>query len=75
MNRPPIIDLEATGKNIARLRDQAGLSVQDLQKKLCFVSEQAIYKWECGKNLPTVDNLIALADIFGVTIDDIIIRF
>lgn len=64
----------ATGQNIEQLRKKAGLTVKDLQEKLDLASPQAIYKWQRGETIPTVDNLIILADVFGVTIDDIIVR-
>ena len=70
----PTIDMAATGNNIVRLRCQAGLSVQDLQQVFGFATPQAIYKWQRGTAMPTLDNLIILASIFGVTLDEIIIR-
>jgi len=69
----PIIDLKLTGENITRLRKNAGLSVHDLQKAFGFSSPQAIYKWQNGVSLPTVDNLIVLAAILNVRIDDILV--
>ena len=73
MNRIPVIDLTATGINITRLRISAGLTVKDLQDIFGFSTPQAIYKWQRGTALPTVDNLVVLADLFGVTIDEILI--
>ena len=73
MNRIPVIDLTATGVNIARLRVNAGMTVKDLQDIFGFSTPQAIYKWQRGTALPTVDNLVVLAAIFGVRIDDILI--
>ena len=73
MNRIPVIDMTATGINITRLRVNAGLTVKDLQDVFGFNTPQAIYKWQRGRALPTVDNLVALAAIFGVQIDDILI--
>ncbi len=73
MNRIPVIDLAATGANIARLRIRAGLTVKQLQDVFGFGTPQAIYKWQRGAALPTVDNLAALAAVFGVKIDDILI--
>ena len=70
----PIIDMIATGNNIVRLRCQAGLSVQDLQQIFGFSTPQAIYKWQRGSAMPTLDNLVILASVFGVTMDEIIIR-
>ena len=47
--------------------------MKDLQEKLELASPQAIYKWQRGDTIPTIDNLIILADVFGVSIDDIIV--
>ena len=69
----PTIDLIETGKNITRLRKEKGLSVKDLQKIFGFTTPQAIYKWQHGATLPTVDNLIVLSKIFQVRVDDIIV--
>ena len=73
MNRMPVIDMSATGINITRLRVNAGLTVKDLQKIFGFSTPQAIYKWQRGAALPTVDNLVILALLFKVKIDDILI--
>ena len=69
----PTINLARTGVNIVRLRKAAGLTVHDLQAVFGFNSPQAIYKWQNGTALPTVDNLIVLAALLQVRIDDIII--
>ena len=58
---------------IVMLRKAAGLTVHDLQMAFGFNSPQAIYKWQNGTALPTVDNLIALAALLHVRIDDILI--
>jgi transcriptional regulator with XRE-family HTH domain len=73
MNRIPVINMTATGNNITRLRINAGLTVKDLQDIFGFSTPQAIYKWQRGTALPTVDNLVVLAAVFGVKIDDILI--
>ena len=73
MNRIPVIDMAATGRNIARLRKDAGITVKELQDFFGFNTPQAIYKWQRGAALPTVDNLAALAAVFGVRIDDILV--
>ncbi len=69
----PAIDMMATGKNITKLRQDAGLTVKDLQTMFGFTTPQAIYKWQHGTAMPTVDNLVVLAIVFGVHIDDIIV--
>ena len=69
----PVIDMTATGMNIVRMRQNAGLTVKDLQDIFGFSTPQAIYKWQRGTAMPTVDNLVVLAAVFGVTIDDILV--
>ena len=69
----PTIDLVLTGANITNLRKAAGLSVHDLQMVFGFNSPQAIYKWQNGTALPTIDNLIGLAVMLHVRIDDILV--
>lgn len=69
----PVIDLIATGANIRRLRMERGLTVRDLQAYFGFEEPQAIYKWQAGKSLPTVDNLYALSVYLGVPMDSILV--
>ena len=69
----PTIDMVKTGQNIMRLRDINGLSVKDLQDIFGFATPQAIYKWQRGTALPTVDNLVVLAVMFHVRIEDILV--
>ena len=68
----PVVDMKLTGKNIATLRKQRGISVRELQEMLGFATPQSIYKWQRGETLPTIDNLIALSCIFSVPVDEII---
>lgn len=69
----PAIDMVKTGQNIVNLRKQAGLSVRDLQSAFGFGTPQAIYKWQQGVALPTIDNLVLLAALLGVKIDDVLV--
>lgn len=73
MNALPVIDMVATGQNIAALRESAGYSVRKLQAVMGFSTPQAIYKWQRGQSMPSIDNLAALAAVLGVKLDDIII--
>ena len=73
MNNIPTINMAATGKNINTLRKRAGISVKQLQDVLGFNTPQAIYKWINGVSMPTIDNLVILAAVLGVTIDEIIV--
>ncbi len=69
----PTIDMIRTGKNINRLRKQANLSVKDLQNIFGFATPQAIYKWQQGAALPSIDNLVVLAAVLQVSLDDILV--
>ena len=69
----PVIDMVRTGQNIGRLRKQVGLSVRDLQDIFGFATPQAIYKWQQGAALPTLDNLVVLAAVLQVRMDDILV--
>lgn len=69
----PVIDMAATGRNIARLRAQRGMTVRDLQAFFGFSEPQAIYKWQCGRSLPTVDNLYALSVLLDVPMEAILV--
>ncbi len=69
----PVIDMAGTGRRIKKRRCDAGLSVSVLQRQLGLESVQAIYKWERGESLPTVDNLLALARKLGVRMEDLLV--
>ena len=69
----PTIDMVATGRNIMRLREAAGMTVKDIQDIFGFATPQAIYKWQHGTAMPTIDNLVVLAAIFDVTVDQILV--
>ena len=69
----PVIDPIATGQNIIRLRKERGLTVRDLQSFFGFEEPQAIYKWQRGETLPSVDNLYALGSILRVPMDSILV--
>lgn len=73
MLKIPTIDMVKTGQNIINLRVKAGLSVKDLQDIFGFATPQAIYKWQHGTALPAIDNLVVLAVVFHVKIDDILV--
>ena len=69
----PTIDMVKTGQNIIQLRKEKGLSVKDIQDIFGFSTPQAIYKGQQGTALPSVDNLVILAMIFQVHVDDILV--
>ena len=68
-----MINMVATGNRIAELRDAAGLDNTDIADALGLTTRNAIYRWLNGSALPSIDNLVVLAEMFGVRLDDIII--
>ena len=72
MNSIPMINAAATGRNIANLRKDRGLTVRQVQEALC-INRQTVFKWQRGDTLPTLDNLVILADLFNVKLDDIVV--
>ena len=69
----PIIDVKATGNNIKNIIKSKGFKISDVQARCGFNTPQAIFKWLRGDAVPTIDNMIIIADMFGVTIDQIVI--
>ncbi len=69
----PVINMTATGSNIKELVKNNGLKVTEIQKILGFNTPQSIFKWMRGDAMPSLDNLVILAHILNVTIDEIIV--
>lgn len=72
MSTNKTIDVAKTGANIKRLCAERGVKVSDLVYGI-HISAPAIYKWLNGESIPSLDNMIQLADLLGVTIDEIVI--
>jgi len=69
----PVVNMRRTGERISLLREQKGFTVRQLQRLLGFATPQAIYKWQHGETLPTIDNLVALSAILDVPIEEILV--
>ena len=69
----PVLDIKATGERINQLRKDNNLRVTDVAEYMGFESTQAVYKWQRGEGLPTVDNLYALSRLLHTSVDDILI--
>ena len=69
----PVVNMRLTGERISPLREARGLTVRQLQRLLGFATPQAIYKWQHGETLPTIDNLVALSAILNVPIQEILV--
>ena len=69
----PTIDVKATGARIQELRKEKGIKVTELSEFMGFLEPQAVYKWQRGETLPSVDNLFALSRILDTRIEDILV--
>lgn len=69
----PVIDVARTGQNIKQIMRIKGLKVKDIQEFLELSTSQSIYHWFDGRNLPTIDNLYALSELFQMPVDTLLI--
>lgn len=68
-----MIDKNRTGKRLKDLMQRKGLTPRDIQKYLSLSCVQTVYRWLEGINVPTIDNLYALAGLFQVKIDEMVV--
>ncbi len=59
------------GQNLARLRKMANMTQLDLAEKLNY-SDKSISKWEQGNGIPDIHILVRIAELFDVTVDDLV---
>ena len=59
------------GEKILALRTQKEMSQEELAAAL-EVSRQSVSKWETNQSVPDLDKIIRLADLFGVTVDQLV---
>ena len=68
----PLINKRETGVNLRRIMDLRGITPKDVQEYLNLGCVQSVYRWLDGINMPTIDNLYALSELFQVPIDAIV---
>lgn len=61
------------GDRLKEIRIKQGLSQEQLAEKI-GVSRQAITKWETKRGLPDVENMVILAEIFKITLDELVLQ-
>ncbi len=69
----PTIDMEATGAKIGETIKTNGMTVKTVANAFGFASPYPVYKWINGKTMPALDNLVALAAMMKVKMDDLIV--
>ncbi len=67
-----VLNAKKTGDKIKGLRKEHHLTVEEVSLYMGFESVQAVYKWQRGDSLPTVDNLYALSQLFRTPVDEIL---
>ena len=60
-------------ENLKFFRKKSGISQEELAE-ICQVSRQAIAKWENGESIPTLENLVFLADYYKISLDELVGR-
>ena len=68
----PLINKRETGINLRRIMDMRGITAKDVQEYLGLGCVQSVYRWLDGINMPTIDNLYALSELFQIPIDAIV---
>lgn len=66
------INMTATGRRIHDLRVQKGMTIKEIQNA-CGVTSTSVCNWQNGRSMPRIDNLVILASLWDVRIDDLII--
>lgn len=66
-----MLDMIETEKRLAKFRRKANLTQMEVAEKL-GISFQAVSYWERGKTMPDITNLVEIADLYDVSIDDIL---
>lgn len=61
-------------QNLKYLREQKGMSQQDIADLLGNIGQRGISKWETGKSEPSLNTIIQLSEYFSVTLDDLILH-
>lgn len=69
MKKHSVIDIYGTGQKIKQIMQNRGITVRKVQEYLGLETPQSIYHWFNGRNMPTVDNLYALSELFAVPVD------
>ena len=72
MKTYPVLDPQATGQRIKEIRMRKHISVNDICQFMGFENPQAVYKWQRGESIPSVDNLYALSQLFETSMENIL---
>lgn len=69
----PVIQGTKTGKKLKEIRKKKGYKVAAICDYMGGITEQAVYKWERGDSLPSIDNLLALSCLYHVPMEELLV--
>ncbi len=72
MKYRPEYNRKLIGRNLRRCREAKHLSVEEVRRYLRIGSQQAVYKWEEGRSYPQADTMLALMELYGAGLEDIL---
>lgn len=72
MRKRPEYNKKLIGRNLRRCRRTKHISVEQVREYLRLGTVQAIYKWEEGTSYPQTDNMLALMELYGIEIKDLL---
>ena len=67
------VDIKATGKHIKEIMSLRDIKASQVASRCGFSTTVSVYKWLNGKGLPSIDNLVILADMLNVSIDELLV--
>ena len=65
------MDIVKTGRFIAEVRKERGLTQRELADALC-ISDKTVSKWETGRGLPEVSLMLPLCGVLGINVNDLL---
>ena len=68
-----LINVAKTGERIHTLMKDRGISPNDIKRACGLTTTNVIYKWVHGKHLPSIENMVEVARLLGVTVDEILV--
>lgn len=68
----PVIDKMKTGKRLRLLMKWNAITPADIMDYLNLTCVQTVYRWLNGQNIPSVDHLYALSQLFNMRVDDLL---
>lgn len=68
-----VIDVYLTGKKIKSICVERKIKPNQLAEFLGFSSAAAIYKWFEGRGIPSIDNLVLVAELFNLSVEELLV--